>query len=281
MSPYGKRGLIVRLVYLLLAIGWWVATGFGLAGRRRVVVLCYHNVRDDQCERFSRQMRRIARRTEKPVEGGSIWGLPRVVVTFDDAFAGLLKNALPVMGELNIPVTIFAVTENLGMKPNWAMTKGHPDRHERTMTESELKFIDQDSLCRVESHTSTHASLTEINLQQVREELNHSKQVLGRILGRDVTMFAFPYGEYGSEVIRDAQMAGYSELFTLQPTLGRMSRSETVHGRFAADPDMWATEFFLTAVGAYAWLGPWRGQIAYLRRSSPIQARPIPDRKAA
>lgn len=277
MSPYGKHGFLVRLVYLLLAIVWWAGTGFGFALRRRVVVLCYHNVRSDQRERFGRQMRHIADRVRRLTTSGSVgWlGRPQMAVTFDDAFAGLLLNALPVTCDLEIPVTIFAVTENLGGAPKWPMPEDHRDRDERTMTNLELQTLDKDSWCQVESHTSTHANLTMLSTQRVREELDRSRQRLKKILGRDVTMLAFPYGAYGDDIIREARAAGYTDLYTLQPTLGRTLESNPVQGRFSADPDMWLVEFILTTAGAYAWLGPWRRLLARLRKSFLVHSKPV------
>lgn len=276
MSPYGKHGLIVRLVYLLVAFVGWAGTGFGFALRRREVVLCYHNVRIDQSERFSRQMRHIADRVRRSTTSGSVgwFGRPQVTVTFDDAFAGLLLNALPVTCGLEIPVTIFAVTENLGGAPKWLMPEDHRDRDERTMTDLELQTVDKDSWCQVESHTATHANLAVLSTQRVREELVQSRQRLEEILGRDVTMLAFPYGAYGDDVIREAIASGYTDLYTLQPTLGRTSESNPLQGRFSADPDMWPAEFSLTAAGAYAWLGPWRGLLARLRKSFLFHSKP-------
>ena len=283
MSPYGKHGFIVRLVYLLLALAWWAGTGFGFALRRRMVVLCYHNVRNDQRERFARQMRHIADRVKCLNKRETVgWiGRPQVVVTFDDAFVGLLLNALPVTRELGIPVTIFAVTENLGDVPKWPMPEDHHDRDERTMTDMELQTVDKDSRCQVESHTATHANLTGISIQRVREELVQSRGRLEELLGRDVTMLAFPYGAFGEDDIREALAAGYTGLFTLQPTLGRSIEIIPVQGRFSADPDMWPAEFYLTTEGAYAWLGPWRRLLGRLRNSILVHSKPAQNPKTA
>ena len=63
VNVYGKRGPLVRCVYLAVAISWWLLTGFGRLGRPRVVTLCYHGVTRDQRDRFRRQMALIAGRT--------------------------------------------------------------------------------------------------------------------------------------------------------------------------------------------------------------------------
>ncbi len=283
MIPYGKHGFIVRLVYLLLALAWWAGTGFGFALRRRVVVLCYHNVRNNQRERFARQMRHIADRAQCLNKRETVgWiGRSQVTVTFDDAFVGLLQNALPVTRELGIPVTIFAVTDNFGDEPNWPMPEDHPDRDERTMTDMELQAVDKDSRCQVESHTATHANLTGISILGVRDELVRSRRRLEEILGRDVTMLAFPYGAFRDDVIREARAVGYTNLFTLQPTLGKSTEINPVQGRFSADPDMWPAEFYLTAAGAYAWLEPWRRLLGRLRKSILIHLKPAQAPKTA
>ena len=221
-------------------------------------------------------MRHIADRARRLTTCETVgWlGRPQMVVTFDDAFAALLLNALPVTRDLEIPITIFAVTENLGGVPKWPMPEDHRDRDERTMTDLELQTVDKDSRCQVESHTATHANLAGISKQCVREEFVRSRQRLKKILGRDVTMLAFPFGAYGDDIIREARAAGYTDLFTLQPTLGRTSESNPLQGRFPADPDMWPAEFYLTTAGAYAWLGPWRRLLARLRKFFLVHSKP-------
>ena len=144
MTPYGRHGIIVRVVYLLIALTGWVGTGFGRWGRRGVVTLCYHGVRPRQAQRFRRQMALIARRAVgpagiRPAEAAARWGPPRVCVTFDDAFANLLETALPVTRELDMPVAVFVVTENLGARPTWTMVEGHPEAREVTMTADQIK----------------------------------------------------------------------------------------------------------------------------------------------
>jgi hypothetical protein len=44
MSVYGKRGVVVRVLYLMGATTWYLLTAGGRAGRARRVVLCYHGL---------------------------------------------------------------------------------------------------------------------------------------------------------------------------------------------------------------------------------------------
>jgi peptidoglycan/xylan/chitin deacetylase (PgdA/CDA1 family) len=255
-SAYAKRGLLVRMVYLASALLAWVATGFGRLGARGTVVLCYHGVSAAQRRAFEWQMRRIAGRTrsvtdlaEAPARGR----LPAVCVTFDDAFASLLENALPVMRQHDIAPTVFAVTGNLGRPPQWAMAPDHPEAREVLMTTAEIERAAA-SGCRFGSHTVNHVDLAAVPMSHVREELTQSKAALEKLLGVEVDDFALPYGSYRGDVLSAAASAGYRRTFTLEPALvaGELARGAV--GRFSMSPDVWRIEFLLTCAGAYGWL---------------------------
>ena len=98
MSVYAHRGIIIRLLFLTIAVLCALVTGFGRLGRRRVITLCYHGVTGAQQNSFSRQMARVA---PHAVDAGDIahppagrFEAPMVCITFDDAFANLLDHAM-------------------------------------------------------------------------------------------------------------------------------------------------------------------------------------------
>jgi peptidoglycan/xylan/chitin deacetylase (PgdA/CDA1 family) len=238
-----------------------VGTGFGRWGRRGVVTLCYHGVRPRQARRFRRQMTRIARRVVgpagiRPAEAAARWGPPRVCVTFDDAFANLLETALPVTRELDMPVAVFVVTGNLGAKPRWAVTPGHPDAGEVTMTAEQIRSAATDSRIVWGAHSITHRHLTELDEREAHKELAGSKQSLEALLGWRVDDFAFPYGDWNQALIEQAFACGFRRVHTIDGS-HVTDRGEVV-GRMAMTPDAWPIEFFLTANGGYGWLPHWR-----------------------
>lgn len=278
---YAKRGIAVRLAYLAGACCWWALTLGGRLGRGRVVVLCYHGVRDEQAERFRRQAKRIAKRAVGSWEletAESMLGRPRVCLTFDDAFANLLTNALPTLKELNTPATVFAVSDNLGAAPGWAMPEGHPDAGEVTMTAEQIASCSGD-LVRIGSHTRTHPILTTLDDAALREELAGSRAALEAIVGSPVTELAFPHGDYDDRVVRAAHGAGYGHVYTLDPVAHPGRLPAGVVGRCSADPGMWGVEFFLTCDGAYGWLDGLRRLVR--RVNSRGDAPGAPAREAA
>jgi peptidoglycan/xylan/chitin deacetylase (PgdA/CDA1 family) len=253
MSIYGTRGPVVRVIYLLVAILYWPAT---LVRRRKPVTLCYHGVRPDQRQRFDDQMAWIARR-----------GRGCVQVTFDDAFANVLDNALPMTRDLGIPATVFAVTGNLGPPPGWEIADDHPDACETTMTADEIRQAAAEGGVTFGSHGATHRRLTELSGDEVHRELVESKEALEAIVGAPVEDFAAPHGACDEALVDAALAAGYRRVFTLDaPPSPKSSGTEgEVVGRMKMSPDAWPIEFGLTVAGAYGWLPGLRRVIRRLR----------------
>lgn len=261
MSVYGRRGSLVRLVYLAVSLLVCVVTLGGRLFRGRVVVLCYHGIFPAQRGGFERQMRAIRNRVRR--------GTPRVAITFDDAFANLHDNAVPVLRKLNIPATVFVVSDNLGVPPRWSLPPGHSDYHERTLTAEEVQALASTGV-KIGSHTHTHRPLTALSDVDLNGELRTARTQLEQLVDGPVTELACPHGACDARVARAAAAAGYDRVYTLEERLVREDTAELCVGRFSMTPDTGPLEFWLTSVGAYAWLYPWRTLWRRLRRRTPV-----------
>ena len=276
MSVYNRRGLIVRLVWLCIAMVRWLAAGCGIVRRPRVVTLCYHGVTARQRRRFERQMTMIADRAV-PTDAAEPdrrrrRARPGVCVTFDDGFAKLLEHALPVTRELGIPAMVFVVTENMGCLPKWEMTPDHPDASQITLSESQLRQAAEEPLCRFASHSSTHLRLTDLPLGQARRELSGSRAVLEQRLGRPVEDFAYPYGACNPALVHEAFASGYRRVHTMGPITMPEDVCGEVIVRMKMSPDAWTIEFRLTVAGAYDWLASVRRVFHRLRQARSAAA---------
>jgi peptidoglycan/xylan/chitin deacetylase (PgdA/CDA1 family) len=258
-GPYGKQGLVVRALYLLFALVSWILSGFGRGFARRTIVLCYHGVSDKHASRFKKQVLLI---NKLMAAGWNRKKCPSVEITFDDAFANLLVNALPLLERYQIPTTIFAVSGNLGEKPHWNMPTGHPDIDECTMTVEHLMALRNKPMVHVGSHTATHPDLSAIPLAQAQAELENAKQTLETLLECPINDLAVPHGAYNDAVLAMAIEVGYTRIYTLDPKLNGIVHDGAVIGRFLMSPDAWDIELMLTCAGAYAWLAPWRRLIS-------------------
>jgi peptidoglycan/xylan/chitin deacetylase (PgdA/CDA1 family) len=256
-SVYAKRGILLRLIYLVFAACWYALTLCGRISRCPLIVLYYHGIPAGMRDKFDWQIQKLSKWKSPTSCTGSKCreGIYRGVhVTFDDAFANLIDNALPVLENYKVPATIFAVADNLGCLPRWEMPDGHPELTEMTMTTEQLLAVSKNPLFRIGSHTMTHPYLAKIRPDQLKKELIDSKLRLEQLLGNPIEDLALPFGSYNQEVFRTAREAGYKRIYTVDAKTVNPMSEEPVMGRFSMSPDVWKIEFILTCAGAYSWL---------------------------
>jgi peptidoglycan/xylan/chitin deacetylase (PgdA/CDA1 family) len=216
------------------------------------VVLYYHSVPRHYQARFEEQMRMITSRAT-PIALKNLDHLPAdrhsVAITFDDALESFAENAVPVLQQLNIPATVFVVTDALGSRPAWG--ESYYDPEERVMSDEQL--LNLPSLISVGSHTLTHPNLVALSEEVAAREITESRKKLESLLQRPITTFSFPHGESSTSTVRQCREAGYEQVFTIEPALLSADQPEFVAGRVAADPWDWGLEFKLKIAGAYCW----------------------------
>lgn len=264
---YAKKGLLVRVVYLFVALCSFILRT--VSGRAAgVVVLCFHSVTTKQRPAFERQMQYIKKRAVsldhiKYVSDSDTL----VVVTFDDAFECLLDNVVPVVRDLQVPIAIFAVSGNLGKRPAWLSGAGHPDAGLPTMSAEQLRQLAGEPGCIIGSHSASHRRLGDLPSAEVEFELATSKASLENVLGVACDHLALPHGSYRPDVIQLAIRHDYRSVLTLDEIALPSRWPVGTIGRFSVSPDMWMIEFVLTVHGAYSWLYAWRSWIRRLRLS--------------
>lgn len=267
---YAKKGMVARLVYLVVSCAWWLLTCGGRIFSSRKVILCYHGIMPDHTARFFRQMQYVSSRAiavdDDSSAGKGRFSPPAVVVTFDDDFENLLTNALHVTDDLEIPVSIYVVSGCLGEFPCWLRGSGHPDERERLMSREQIIRLSRNPLVHFGLHTHSHPRLTDLDPDDVGAELGKSKQALETLLGRAVSGMAFPHGAFNKSVVEQARRLQLSQLLTLEEQMVPLSQTSGLMGRFSMEPDVWPIEFRLTVNGAYAWLYYFRGAVRFVKR---------------
>lgn len=251
---------IRRILKLALSMLWFVwmhvlkifRFGGNKARPGTAVVLYYHSVPDAFASQFEAQMKALLANA-RPVALSDLNCLPEsshsVAVTFDDSLQSVAKIASPVLETLDIPATVFAVTNALGSRPDWA--ESYYDEDECLMSAAQLKSLPA-RLC-VGSHSMTHPNLKKIGETAAREEILGSREKLESLLGKPVKWFCFPYGEHNEETLQICREAGYERVFTTEPVLFRGDEAQFAVGRVEADPWDWPIEFRLKVLGCYCW----------------------------
>jgi peptidoglycan/xylan/chitin deacetylase (PgdA/CDA1 family) len=124
--------------------------------------------------------------------------LPRkpVMITFDDGYRDVLRNASPVLKRLGMPATMYVISGRVsGPDPSFANW-------------GELHLLEQGGIT-IGSHTVTHRPLTKLGSDEALRELLQSRQALERHLGHPVQWFAYPYGAEDSRIVSLVREAGY------------------------------------------------------------------------
>ena len=87
---------------------------------------------------------------------------------------------------------------------------------------SELKKF-SDSVFEIGSHTVNHQFLSSVSEKDVKNELEHSKDVLENHLSREVSCFSYPGGKYNEKTVQLVGEAGYACAFTSDVGLNSLS----------------------------------------------------------
>jgi len=104
---------------------------------------------------------------------------PRILITFDDGKKNNFTQAFPVLHQFNLPALFFITAEMID-------TDGY-------MTEEDIMYISARNII-IGSHGLTHADFGKIDMEQTKRELKQSKEILEKLLFKEVSTFAYPYG---------------------------------------------------------------------------------------
>jgi peptidoglycan/xylan/chitin deacetylase (PgdA/CDA1 family) len=130
---------------------------------------------------------------------------PRTLaITFDDGYEEVLTLGLPVLQEFGFTAAVFAVSAE--ERNRW------DDGNASLLSAAQLRSWREAGM-EVGAHSCTHAHLTRIDGEAARREIQESKRTLEQILGQEVTMLAYPYGESNPEVESSAREAGFEAAF--------------------------------------------------------------------
>jgi peptidoglycan/xylan/chitin deacetylase (PgdA/CDA1 family) len=189
------------------------------------IVLCYHAVSPTWTaplsvtpEALERQLSWLVRRGWRATTfAGAVLEPPAartLSVTFDDAFASVLSLALPILGDLGLPATVFAPTAF--MSARGTLSWPGIDHWGDTAHAAELACMSWEELgllaergWEIGSHSRTHPHLTRIDDQALRTELADSREEVLTQLGLPCATIAYPYGDVDERVASAAGAAGY------------------------------------------------------------------------
>jgi len=225
-------------------------------------ILTFHSVEDQSCtisfspEVFKRGMAKLYEngyRTITLLEAvdclnlGNTFPERSFVITFDDGYESVHKEAFPVLQDYRMTATIFlTVGEGGRVKPGERL----PSLGGRLMLNwREIHEMKQGGI-EFGAHTLTHPDLTRLSLKRVKSEICDSKLIIEDALNAPVECFTAPFSRYDNrslEIIRQHFSCACSDklsLINLRSDLYGLERIDTYYLRTERLFDIMLTPLF-------------------------------------
>jgi peptidoglycan/xylan/chitin deacetylase (PgdA/CDA1 family) len=108
-----------------------------------------------------------------------------VCITFDDGFRDFLTSALPILNSNGLSATVFLATGFVNNeKANFNGRK--------CLAWDEVRYLRSEGIA-FGSHSVNHKDLTRMSLEELKSELQDSKQIIESKLGEVIDCFSYPY----------------------------------------------------------------------------------------
>lgn len=139
-------------------------------------------------------------------------------ITFDDGYANVLENALPILLKYGFTATNYFVVRQIGGSNIWDAHEGVPSS---VLMDSHGLKTWSDSGMEVGSHTLNHPVLARLSPELAKNEIFDSKDELEQLTGQPVQAFCYPYGKYVQQTVDLVRQAGYTNATTTERGLVR------------------------------------------------------------
>lgn len=126
-----------------------------------------------------------------------------IAVTLDDGYANNYEVAYPIFMKYHVPFCIYVCK---GMITD--ERREDNIEHYKMLSIDQLLALDNDSLCTLGGHTSSHYRLTHLSKDLQTQEIYGCKIWLENILGHSIEDYAFPYGDYNAYTIDVLRQCG-------------------------------------------------------------------------
>lgn len=143
-----------------------------------------------------------------------------VAITIDDAYESVYREAWPRLKKAGMPFTLFVSTDAIDRQ-----TIGY-------MTWDQIRELKAGGAT-IGSQTASHPHLPDLELDQVKIELDRAAQRIADETGDRPSLFAYPYGEYGTAIQRIVAGRGYSAAFGQQSGVAHAAGDRFGLPRFA------------------------------------------------
>ncbi|MFT7774185.1 polysaccharide deacetylase family protein [Roseateles sp.] len=205
---------------LVVPLAWPRTLGVGSDGVQAVPILCYHRFggpptrMNITAARFEAQMQWLATHQYQVVRLSDFAqflagrrALPRrsVVITIDDGYESVYRQAFPVLRKYGFPATLFVYSDFVGSRDG--------------LSWQQMEEMQRSGLIDVQAHSKSHRNLVDrlssenesAYRQRIDMELRQPRTLIEKNLGAAgarVTQYAYPYGDANEAVLNAMRRDG-------------------------------------------------------------------------
>jgi peptidoglycan/xylan/chitin deacetylase (PgdA/CDA1 family) len=146
--------------------------------------------------------------------------LPRhsVILTFDDGLRNFLTVTAPILRRLDLPATMFLVTDQVDMRDRAIQGSDWTPLDDRIcLSWAEAKALHSDQDIEFGSHTCSHPELPQLSASVEREFRDSFRAIRENLQDSFPPSLAYPYGDYTEFIAERARSMGYSCALTTEP----------------------------------------------------------------
>lgn len=165
---------------------------------------------------------------------------PGVLLTFDDGYASLLHEALPLLQAHDARASVFLITSKMGDGPVRTPQAARRGAEEPYLRWSEVERLLASGRVEVHSHTHEHRRWRHIEdpherLRTLQDDLCRSRTVLQARLGQVSDHLAWPWGDFDQHYLEAGRSAGFRWFYAAHRRANRPGDSGLEIGRIHAD----------------------------------------------
>ena len=194
-------------------------------GRPRSVIVIYHAIGHSPgslpTERFNAQMlwlkshARVISLDEMLRARTDANSSLRCVISFDDGYENLYKNALPILDRLKFPAVAYVPAGAIGE------TNQRPPSdqkglscYENMLSWRQVREMSERGVT-IGSHSFDHVDLARLSEREAFGQLESSRILITERIGKTCDHFAYPWGSFNSQTPRSVESAGYASAVTV------------------------------------------------------------------
>lgn len=153
-------------------------------------------------------------------------GCDLAAITFDDGYRDFVELAVPVLHEHGLHATVFVPAGWVGKVNGWEA--GHAAQR-AIVSGRELRELNP-VVVGIGAHGLSHRRLAGLGAAELHAETAVAREILEEASGREVTLFAYPYGQvddFDADAERAVEAAGFAAACST-----RFGRGSTASERF-------------------------------------------------